>query len=289
MKDNLTLNPSRFTLTLGWLYPELMSTYGDRGNIIVLQKRCEWRGIQVEIKKLEIGYKVAELQKCDLLFMGGAQDKEQKIVSDDLSKKTKVLKEIIDNGTPGLYICGAYQFLGKYYKEADGTKIAGLGIFDLYTENPGPNHPRLIGNILIQCHSERSEESQKVRSFVSTQDDKEKTLVGFENHGGRTYLGKELKPLGTVKVGFGNNGTDGTEGAVYKNSFGSYLHGPILPKNPHFADMLIKLALEKKYLPANATHQALRAGGDKITLEPLDDSLEFQAHEAIVKHLEIKV
>ncbi len=254
------IHTTKYKLTIGWLYPELMSTYGDRGNIIVLQKRCEWRGIEIDIKKLEIGYKEKELQECDLLFMGGAQDLQQKIVSEDFKgEKTKILKSMIEDGIHGLYICGAYQFLGKYYKEADGTMIDGLGILDLYTENPGASHKRLIGNILVKPN-------------ILNTNPHILSLVGFENHGGRTYLGEKVKPLGTVEVGFGNNGTDKTEGAVYKNSFGSYLHGPILPKNPAFADMLIKLALEKKYK-------------NEITLEPLDNSLELLAHEAIVKRL----
>lgn len=260
MKKNYTLNPSPYTLTMGWLYPELMSTYGDRGNIIVLQKRCEWRGIDVKIQRLDIGFDHNLLATCNLLFMGGAQDLQQKIVSEDFrEEKTKILKDMIEDGIPGLYICGAYQFLGKYYKEADGTIIDGLGILDLYTENPGTSHKRLIGNILVH---------PTLPLTLSPSP----SLVGFENHGGRTYLGEKVKPLGTVEVGFGNNGTDKTEGAVYKNSFGSYLHGPILPKNPAFSDYLIKLALEKKLKK-------------EIILEPLDNSLEQKAHEAIVKRM----
>jgi len=261
------------TLIIGWLYPELMSTYGDRGNIIVLTKRCEWRDIDVEIKKLDIGYLVKDLQSCDLLFMGGAQDRQQVIVSSDLSKeKVTALKAMIEDEIPGLYICGAYQFLGKYYKEADGTIVHGLDILDLYTENPGENHKRLIGNIIVEwnCHPELVSGSQSKRDSDLRQNDIKKTLVGFENHGGRTYLGEKVKPLGKIIVGFGNNGTDGAEGAIYKNSFGTYLHGPILPKNPHFADYLIKLALEKKYKK-------------NIELQPLDDSLELQAHKYILE------
>lgn len=269
-------------LVIGWLYPDLMSTYGDRGNIIVLQKRCEWREIEIEISRLGLGFKINDLRKCDLLFMGGAQDRQQKIVSTDLTKeKIKALKEMIDNETPGLYICGAYQFLGNHYKEADGTIIEGLKIFDLYTKNPGINKLRLIGNIitkpLIAQNSLGVVANPPPRwNSIGTQE--ENYLVGFENHGGRTYLGnlpagrQEIKPFGKVIVGFGNNGEDRTEGAVYKNSFGTYLHGPILPKNPHFADLLIKLALEKKYKK-------------QIKLKELDDSLEIQAHEAILKKL----
>ena len=258
-------------LTIGWLYPELMSTYGDRGNIIALTKRCEWQGIEVEVLKLEVGFSPYDLEKCDLLFMGGAQDKQQQIVSYDLSKeKRKILKYMIDHNTPGLYICGAYQFLGKYYKEANGTIIPGLEILDLYTENPGENSERLIGNIIVDCHPEFISGSNFVRDSDLRQNDSESILVGFENHGGRTYLGKNVKPLGQVLKGFGNNGKDKTEGVVYKNSYGTYLHGPILPKNPYFADVLIKKALEKKYKKT-------------IDLVQLDDSLEQKAHDQIIK------
>lgn len=215
--------------------------------------------------------------------MGGAQDRQQQIVSEDLMKKKATLKQMIEDGTPGLYICGAYQFLGKYYKDANGTIIPGLSIFDLYTENPGLSYPRLIGNIAIHT------DLRGLRH--ATSEVEARTIVGFENHGGRTYLGKGVKLLGKVIKGFGNNGDlpamldgrqvqagDRTEGAAYKNSFGSYLHGPILPKNPEFADLLIRLALEKKYLPR-------RKAGDSptINLSPLDDSLEWKAHNFIVK------
>ncbi len=248
-------------LTIGWLYPDLMSTYGDRGNIIVLQKRANWRGIDTKILTLSVGSSARDLAKADLIFMGGAQDRQQKIVSEDFSKgKAEMLKEMIENFVPGLYICGAYQFLGKYYKEADGTLIEGIGILDIYTENPGINMPRLIGNIVFQS------------SFLP----ENMTVVGFENHGGRTYLGKKVKPLGKVLKGYGNNGVDGLEGAIYKNSIGSYLHGPMLPKNPHVADFLLKEALKRKYQK-------------DITLQKLDDELEMKAHSAIVRKLNIGV
>ncbi|MBI2028570.1 MAG: cobalamin biosynthesis protein CobQ [Candidatus Levybacteria bacterium] len=252
-----------YKLTIGWLFPELMSTYGDRGNIICIQKRCEWRGINIEILKLDLGLKIDDLRSCDFLFMGGAQDLQQKIVSEDLRKKREILKEMIEDNVPGLYICGAYQLLGKYYKEADGTIIEGLGILDLYTENPGENSKRLIGNIVIE-------------SGIMNHELRQNTLVGFENHGGRTYLGKNIRLLGKVIKGFGNNGEDKTEGAIYKNSFGSYLHGPILPKNPHFADYLISLSLKEKYKKS-------------VPLSPLDDSLEWAAHKAIAKRLGISI
>jgi len=261
------------TLTIGWLYPELMSTYGDRGNIIIYQKRCQWRGIQTEVLKLNPGFDIKQLDQCDFLFMGGAQDEQQQIVADDLLKKREKLRQLIEDGIPGLYICGAYQFLGKYYKEADGTIIKGLEILDLHTENPGENYSRLIGNVAIEILNT----SYSIPNTVA---------VGFENHGGRTYLGKKVKPFGKVINGFGNNGIDKTEGAVYKNSFGTYLHGPILPKNPTFADLLIKLALEKKYNSPTCPPKPWRRG---INLSPLEDSLETQARNAIAKKLKVKL
>jgi len=246
------------SLTIAWLYPDLMNTYGDRGNIVCLQRRCELRKITCIVKELNIGFNSDELEKTDLIFMGGAQDRQQEIVAEELFQKSKILKKLIESGIPGLYICGAYQFLGKYYKEADGTVIKGLEILNLHTENPGLTAKRLIGNVAVQ-------------SLVGKD-----ILIGFENHGGRTYLGKDIKPLGKVIIGYGNNGLDKTEGAIYKNSFCSYLHGPLLPKNPQFADYLITLALEKKYKK-------------KITLSPLDDRLETQARETIARRLKVKV
>ena len=247
----------KYSLTIGWLYPDLMNTYGDRGNIIVLQKRAERRGIKVQIEQISLNTPYLILNACDLFFMGGAQGTQQEIVNRDLQgKKGSELIRMIKNGTPGLYICGAYQFLGRYYRTADNKKLPGLGIFPLYTENPGEKHNRLIGNVLIKPKIERLTQP----------------LIGFENHGGRTHLENKSMAIGTVINGFGNNGEDKTEGIVYKNSFGSYLHGPILPKNPKLADLLITLALEKKY-------------GQKFHLEPLDDSIETKARKAILKRI----
>ena len=257
-KPYYTLNAKPYNLTIGWLYPELMNIYGDRGNVIVLQKRCGWRRIKTRVLELNVGFENQDLRKCDLILMGGAQDKQQETVSKDLFGKKDLLKKIIEDNIPGLYICGAYQFLGNYYKEANGHKIKGLGIFDLYSENSGENVQRLIGNATFKS------------------DLLDYTLIGFENHGGRTYLGKGILPFGKVIKGFGNNGKDGLEGAVYKNSFGTYLHGPILPKNPRFADYLIKNALEQKYKT-------------RIELETLDDNLEEKARLAIAKRLSVAI
>lgn len=252
----------KMQLTIGWLYPDLMSIYGDRGNIIVLQKRCEWQGINVEVKEIGLESSEKDLLSCDLLMMGGAQDSQQTIVARDLEKKKTTLSKMIEFGIPGLYICGGFQFLGKYYKEADGTIIEQLGILNVYTENPGGQ--RLIGNIAIEVTG------LPLRV----------TFVGFENHGGRTILGPEVKPLGKVLKGFGSNAEDGTEGAVYKNSVGTYFHGPILPKNPELADWLIAKALQHKYPSANS-------GQVQKIMKHLDDSLANKAREILLHRLKL--
>ncbi len=252
-----------YQLTIGWLYPELMSTYGDRGNIIVLTKRCEWRGITVIIKQIEFKTGRKDIEACDLIFGGGAQDRQQAIVIDDLRKnKGPVLKKLFDRGVPGLFVCGAPQLLGHYYMTGDGTKLEGLGIFDMVSKHFGKRKPRCIGNTIGELRTENSMTKELAR----------RTIVGFENHGGRTYLGKGVKPFAKIIKGCGNNGEDGTEGAVYKNCIATYSHGPFLPKNPHIADWFISTSLEVKYKK-------------KIPLTPLDDSLEWQAHEFMIRKL----
>ncbi len=232
-----------------------MNIYGDRGNVIVLEKRCKDRGINVTVREIGVGSTEKDLQSCDLLMMGGAQDMQQEIVAKDLQKKKKAFAQMIEDGVPGLYICGGFQYLGQYYKTADGTKLPQLGVLDMYTENPG--RERLIGNIAVELSPELGITG---------------TIVGFENHGGRTILGKSIKPLGKVLKGYGSNDSAQEEGAVYKNSIGTYFHGPILPKNPMIADWLIEKALEKKY-------------GEKVMLTPLDDSLAASAREAILARM----
>lgn len=246
---------NKYKLTIGWLYPDLMSTYGDRGNIIVLQKRCEWRGIEARVEKISINSRVELVRKSGILFMGGAQDVQQEIVNKDLEKrKGNTLKEMIEKDIPGLFVCGAYQALGNEYIAQDKTKIKGLGIFDLITRHPGGIDNRLVGNIVIKPNNKLLSNS----------------IVGFENHGGRTTLGEGVKPFAKVKKGFGNNGEDKTEGAVYKNAIGTYLHGPILSKNPELADFLIQTALEIKYK-------------SKFQLKSLDDSIEKNAKDLLMK------
>ena len=249
------------SIRIAWLYPDLMSTYGDRGNVIVLQKRCQWRGIQADIVPVTLETKLSVLESCDLIFMGGAQDRQQKLAGEDfLKRKGPVVKKMVDQGIPALFVCAAYQFVGHFYKPYKGEKISGAGIFDLTTEHPGDQAKRLIGNV--------SAEIVYPDALAGT------IIVGFENHGGRTHLGPKLKPLAKVIKGNGNNGSDGWEGAVYKNAIGSYFHGPLLPKNPAIADWLIQRALEMKY------HK-------HIALTSVDDLLAIQAQSAIHRRLGI--
>ncbi len=246
-------------IIIGWLYPELMSTYGDRGNIIALQKRSEWRAIEAEILSIGVETTAKELKTVDLLFGGGAQDRQQEIVMRDLKKEKKeMIKELVENNAPALFVCGAPQLMGNYYEPGFGERIEGLGIFNMDTKHPGIDKERLIGNIMAKLNSD---------VFGTDQ-----TIVGFENHGGRTHLLEGVKPFAKVVKGFGNNGEDGTEGVVYKNAIGCYFHGPLLPKNPYVADWLIKKSLEVKYK-------------EEVKLKELDDSLEQKAHEAIAQKI----
>jgi CobQ-like glutamine amidotransferase family enzyme len=239
-------------LRIAHLYPRLMNLYGDRGNILALTRRCQERAIDVEVTELSVGDGF-DPQAYDFAFIGGAQDREQRRVADDLlSLKGEALREAVEAGVVVLAVCGGYQLFGRFYREASGAELPGLGVFDLWTEHPGPDAPRLIGNVVADLD-----------------EDPGVTLVGFENHGGRTYLGERTKPLARVRSGHGNNGRDGTEGARYRNAFGSYLHGSLLPKNPRFADRLIALALARRY--------------GETPLAPLDDRIEELAHAAALK------
>ena len=211
-------------LELYHFMPDKLNLYGDIGNIIALKKRCEWRGINLKITNITDTSGV-KLSNCDIFFIGGGSDREQSIATKEFMKIKNEFKSAIESGVPALTICGGYQFLGEYYKTADGEKLEGLNILDFYTESYN-NKERLIGNILV--------ESKKFGS-----------IVGFENHGGRTF--HEYETLGKVLVGYGNNDFDKKEGLLYNNLIGTYLHGPILPKNPILADFLIREALNNKY------------------------------------------
>lgn len=260
------MNPDALKLTIGWLYPTLMSTYGDRGNVICLQQRAQWRGITVQVLPLDQQAPAEQLHQVDVFMGGGAQDRQQEIVMRDLrGSKAEALREKIEAGTPGVFTCGAPQLLGHYYEPALGQRIEGLGLFDLISKHPGPDARRCIGNVAFQLTA--SPLAADLEAMLGT----EPVVIGFENHGGRTYLG-DVAPLGRVVKGYGNNGEDGTEGAFYRNAIATYSHGPLLPKNPFIADWLIQTALSHKYQTT-------------VTLEPLDDRLATQAREAMFKRL----
>jgi hypothetical protein len=257
-------------LVLGHLYGDLLNLYADRGNIITLRQRCAWRGIDLDVRQIGIGDPV-RADELDLLFMGGGQDGDQRLMADDLFRlKADALRGALRDGLPMLVVCGGYQLFGHYYQPAEGPRLPGLGLFDLHTVHPGTRVPRCIGNVVIEWSPPGGSPEGGQGPAVSPR----RTLVGFENHGGRTFLGPGARPLGRVLAGHGNNSRDGTEGAVVERAIGTYLHGSLLPKNPHLADHLLS--------------QALRRRRPQATLEPLDDSLEWRAHEVIVRRAHLK-
>lgn len=248
-----------YKIKLFHLYPDAMNLYGDLGNVLTLKRRCEWRDIEFEVVEVKIGSKV-DFKDADIIFMGGGQDRGQIIIGNDLVKRGAEIRDVIDNGTVALTICGGFQLFGKYFKTAEGTEIPGIEAFDAYTE---AGEKRLIGNVVVDISQTEEKWPEKNMEPLTT-------LVGFENHSGQTHLGRGVKPLGMVKRGFGNLGDGSYEGAVYKNAYGTYLHGSLLPKNPHFADHLIRTALKNRY-------------NVDFPLEPLNDELELKAHEAAIE------
>lgn len=229
-------------LTILQLYPDELNIYGDNGNLLALKKRLEWRGIIPNIVLHNIGDDFENYQP-DIILAGGGQDSNQLKIGEDLQKITPLLTQWIETGVPALFVCGAYQFLGKTNQTLTKQTVPTTRMFNFETV---ADQERLVGNIVV-----KSPEFGEV--------------VGYENHSGRTYLGKELTPLGRVVEGGGNNGRDHSEGLRYKNLIGTYLHGPILPKNPAVADFLIKQALERRY-------------GDS-QLSALDDTIEIEAQK----------
>lgn len=216
-------------LTLYHLYPDLMNLYGDRGNIIALQRRCQWRGISLEVVPASLG-EPFDADRADLVFIGGGQDFEQAILQEDvLTKKKEDILRAVESDVVFLAICGGYQLLGSHYLTGDGTRIECLGAIRVHTE-AGRN--RFIGNLVFDCPL-LPEGSRQV--------------VGFENHSGKTFRGPGVEPLGQVLHGHGNTGSDGTEGAVYRNVFCSYSHGSLLPKNPALADLLLERAMKRRH------------------------------------------
>ncbi|MDQ7093120.1 glutamine amidotransferase [Desulfosporosinus sp. PR] len=253
-------------LTICHLYPDLLDLYGDRGNILTLAARCRWRGIEPVIRQVSLGEDL-DFKGMDILFLGGGSDREQGILVQDLMRREHELRLAIENGLVVLAICGGYQMLGSYYQTASGEKIPGLGILDLWTT---AGTKRLIGNVVIELYGSTLFVGQD-KAPSSQPEQTLKTLVGFENHSGKTQLGQGLKPLGKVLIGHGNNGEDQAEGVRYRNVFGTYLHGPLLPKNPLLTDLLLELALVRRGLDSRLTE--------------LDDRLENLAHEAMVARL----
>lgn len=232
------------------LYPELLNLYGDRGNIIALRQRCLWREIPVTVQEVNLGDTV-NFKECDVVFLGGGSERKRNLVAADLMKRKDEFKDAVENGLVVLAICSGYQLLGNYFMTQAGEKIPGLGILDFYT---GAGTRRLVGNVAIEV---------KLGGLPVK-------VLGFENHSAQTYLG-DVRPLGKVLSGYGNNGKDGLEGARYKNVFCSYLHGPLLPKNTSLTDYLISLALQRR--------------GIKRKLKLLNDSFENNARAVMLRRL----
>jgi lipid II isoglutaminyl synthase (glutamine-hydrolysing) len=232
-------------LTIGWLYAATMNIYGDRGNVIALRRRAEWRGIPVDVYEIGLGEPIPP--DVDLFFWGGGQDQEQDAVAHDMAgAKGEALRAAVDDGAALLAVCGGYQLLGHEYRPHGAEPQPGIGVFDAVSV-AGPE--RFIGNVVIE--SQWGE------------------LVGFENHSGLTTLGPGATPMGRVRIGRGNNGRDGTEGAIYRNAVGCYLQGSLLPKNPVLADWLVARALARRHGP--------------VDLESLADGIEQTAHASAVE------
>ena len=275
-------------IKIAHMYPDVLNLYGDQGNIATFRKRLEWRGIDWEVTKLPIGF-TEDLDQFDIFFIGGGQDFEQGVLLEDLDDaKRKSIREQVEKDKTFLCICGGYQMMGNYYETADGNRYDYIGAANFYTKG---GNKRLIGNYAFTfdarhkdsekdvssaderaCRIESGSERHCIRhSAGHTHEHKESNgieekhiITGFENHSGRTYLGDGVRPLGRVLKGNGNNGEDGTEGVRYRNFFDTYSHGPVLPKNPYFADSLILSALNTKY--------------GIVDIQELDDSLEIRAH-----------
>jgi CobQ-like glutamine amidotransferase family enzyme len=229
---------------VGHLYPDYLNIYADRGNIAVLERRAGWRGHALEVEPVSIGDALRP-GAHDLLYVGGGQDREQALVAADLAAKSDAVAGAVAGGTALLAVCGGYQLLGRFYRGRDGVELPGLGILPLHTI---AGERRMIGDVLLDCEWAG------------------RTLAGFENHAGRTLLDEGAQPLGRVVHGFGNDGESGFEGCRDGRVIGTYLHGPLLPRNPWLADWLLAQAL------------AHAGGGEPPELEPLDDGLEADAH-----------
>jgi CobQ-like glutamine amidotransferase family enzyme len=236
------------------LYPRLLSVAGDRGNLLALSRRCAWRGIRSTVTEADVG-EVPDFTEFDVILLHGGQDCEMREAARDLAMKAGSLREAIEADAVVLAVCAGYQLLGKYYAPADAPPIAGIGVLDAVTDGGGT---RFMGHIAVACDLGQGGQHR---------------LVGFENHSGRTHLGPGTDPLGQVIAGSGNNGADGTEGARYREVYATYLHGPVLPKNPWLTDHLISRALRHRYPDA----------GTPDSLAPLEDHTEAEAHAAALR------
>jgi lipid II isoglutaminyl synthase (glutamine-hydrolysing) len=234
-------------LAVGHLYPDYLNIYADRGNMAVLARRAAWRGLELDVQPVGVG-ETLEPGRYDLLYVGGGQDREQALIAPDIAAKGPALHEAVAGGAAVLAVCGGYQLLGRFYRDRYGSELPGAGILPLYTV---AGERRMIGDVLLECELEPGVP---------------RTLAGFENHAGRTILDTEAQPLGRVVSGFGNDGVSGQEGCRAGRVVGTYLHGPLLPRNPWFADWLLAQA---------AAHHT---GGDPPVFEPLGDELEAEAH-----------
>lgn len=237
-------------IRIAHLYPELLNLYGDTGNVMVLRKRAEWRGIPCEVVRYALGDDI-NLSGIDILFVGGGADSTQKVVCAEMVRNSDGIKAFFEDDGVILAVCGGYQLLGTEYSLGDEV-LPGVGLIDIRTER---GNTRLIGNVVAEAIDEPYRQDGEC-------------LVGFENHGGRTYLGNGVRPFAKVVSGYGNDGKSGYEGAVARNLLGTYLHGPLLPKNPHIADALLWNAIVRQ------------TGDDTFALTELDDSLESRTrHE----------
>ena len=234
-------------IVVGHLYPDYLNIYADRGNIAVLARRAAWRGHELEVRPVSVDEPLGAGEH-DLLYIGGGQDREQALVAADLVDKGAGIHQALASGAALLAVCGGYQLLGRSYRDLGGAELPGVGVFPLDTI---AGERRMIGDVLLECELEPG-----VR----------RTLAGFENHAGRTRLDPGAEPLGRVVAGFGNDGESGWEGCRVGRAVGTYLHGPLLPRNPWFADWVLAQAL---------AHRT----GEPPTLAPLEDTLEAEAHD----------
>jgi len=243
-------------IVVGHLYPDYLNIYADRGNIAVLSRRAAWRGHELDVRPVSVGEPVHPGEH-DLLYIGGGQDREQALVAPDLLAKATGVRESVAEGAAVLAVCGGYQLLGRAYRDLQGADLPGIGLFPFDTV---AGDTRMIGDVLLECELEPG-----VR----------RTLAGFENHAGRTRLDPGAQPLGRVMAGFGNDGDSGWEGCRVGRAIGTYLHGPLLPRNPWLADWLLAQALAHRL-------------GDPPELAPLVDELEDEAHAVSARRAEIR-